>query len=100
LLELSNGEKGLRELILELIETYGPENAFTDATFFAVLKSITYPEIEDFINRYIKGTDALPLTEYFDKLGIEFDPVESNFSKNPAPTTEQEAMFAQWSVNF
>ncbi len=100
LLELSGGEKGLRELILELIDTYGPENAFTDATFFTVLQSMTYPEIEDFINRYIKGTDSLPLAEYFDKLGIDFDPTESIFSKNPAPTPGQEAMFTKWSVNF
>lgn len=69
LLELSGGTKGLREVILELINTYGPNNAFSETTFFTDLTAMTYPEIEDFIERYIKGTDELPLAEYFDKLG-------------------------------
>lgn len=56
LLELSDGEAGLRELILEWIEIYGPNNAFSEADFFEVLVAMTYPEIEDFIDQYIKGT--------------------------------------------
>lgn len=100
LLELSNGTKGLREVILELIETYGPENAFSEATFFADLTAMTYPEIEDFINRYIKGTDALPLELYFAKIGIAYDPTTSTFTKMTTLTSQQQLLFDQWSVNF
>jgi len=99
LLELSNGEKGLRELILELIDTYGPENAFSETSFFGDLTEMTYPEIEDFINRYIKGTDALPLAEYFAKIGVNYDAASSTFSLLATPTPEQQALFAKWKVN-
>ena len=72
LLELSEGKRGLREVINELSKEYGPRKAFSEADFFNVFASRTYPEIEDFFNRYVKGTEALPLHDYFDKLGIVY----------------------------
>lgn len=100
LLELSGGTKGLREVILELIETYGPDNAFSETTFFQDLTNMTYPEIEDFIDSYIKGTDPLPLVEYFDKIGILYNSGNNTFTINPTPTIQQQALFDQWSINF
>ncbi len=100
LLELSGGTKGLREIILELIETYGPENAFSEENFFGDLAQLTgYPaEITDFINKYIKGTDALPINEYFNKIGISY--IDYVFTVNPTPTVEQLELRNKWSVNF
>lgn len=100
LLELSNGSRGLREVILELIDIYGPENAFSEATFFEDLTALTYPEIEDFIDRYIVGTDPLPLTEYFAKIGIIYSSAGNTFTIDPTPTAAQEIMFNKWSINF
>jgi len=99
LLELSNGERGLRELILELIDTYGPENAFSETTFFDDLVDMTYPEIDDFFDRYVKGTDPLPLQEYFGKIGITYDAVNITLTKSETMTTEQQTLFDKWSVN-
>ncbi|MCH7773181.1 MAG: serine protease [Bacteroidetes bacterium] len=33
---------------------------------------MTYPEIEQFINNYIKGTETLPYIEYMEKLGYKY----------------------------
>lgn len=99
LLELSGGTKGLREVILELVETYGPEKAFSEENFFSDLATLTgYPtEVTDFINRYIKGTEEMPLETYFDKIGIIFTP--NTFTNDPSKTSEQQALFDAWSVN-
>ena len=99
LLELSNGQQGLRELILELIDTYGPNNAFSEANFFEDLVDRTYPEIEDFINLYIKGTAALPMEEYFNKIGVDFIPETNSLNEMGAKTTEQQFLFNKWKVN-
>lgn len=101
LLELSGGTKGLREIILELIETYGPENAFSETNFFHDLANLTgYPvEITDFINKYIKGVDALPMVEYFDKIGITYTPGTNSFSINAGATAGQISLREKWSVN-
>ena len=72
LLELSNGKKGLREVLNQLYKDYGVNKAFSDKDFFDEFVKRTYPEITDFLNRYIKGTEKLPVAEYFGKLGIEY----------------------------
>jgi predicted metalloprotease with PDZ domain len=102
LLELSGGTKGLREIILELMETYGPENAFSEQTFFGDLASLTgYPtEVNDFLNKYVKGTDPLPMAEYFNKIGITYDAGSNTFTVNGSPTAAQLLMRSKWSVNF
>lgn len=99
LLELSNGEKGLRELILDLINIYGPENSFPDNQFFDILVNMTYPEIEDFINNYIKGSVDLPYEEYFNKIGIDFNPEDLSFTPISTPTTQQQYLFERWKRN-
>lgn len=99
LLELSNGEKGLRELILELVERYGPQNSFKDDQFFDVIVAMTYPEIEDFIEKYIKGTANLPYQEYFNKIGIDYDPNTHVFTPISEPTAQQLYLFEKWSKN-
>jgi predicted metalloprotease with PDZ domain len=99
LLELSNGQKGLRELILELIATYGPNNAFSEANFFDDLVARTYPEIEDFIDLYIKGTASLPMEEYFNKIGVDFIPDTNSLNEMPEKTAEQQLLFDKWKVN-
>ncbi|TSA28034.1 MAG: peptidase [Ignavibacteriales bacterium] len=72
LLELSKGKKGLREVLNQLYKDYGVNKAFSEKDFFDEFVNRTYPEIADFINRYIKGTDKLPVAEYFGKLGIDY----------------------------
>jgi len=72
LLDLSNGTRGLRELILELQNKYGKDNPFPEDEFFEIVVEMTYPEIEHFINDYIKGTETLPYIEYMEKLGYKY----------------------------
>lgn len=72
LIELSKGERGLREVINELSKVYGKENAFPEDKFFEIFAQRTYPEIADFFERYIINAGQLPLAEYYGKLGIEY----------------------------
>lgn len=71
LLELSRGKRGLREVILELTEKYGPDKAFSEKDFFDILVQMTYPQIRQFIDSYIRGTEPLPVVEYFAKIGYD-----------------------------
>lgn len=84
LLELSNGERGLRDLMLALSDKYGKNKAFEDDELFEEITAMTYPEIGDFFERYVKGSgvlpadtssaaghvEPLPFEETFEKLGI------------------------------
>ena len=72
LLDLSGGKRGLREVINNLAKKYGPDKAFDENTFFDEFVNLTYPEIKDFFDNYIKGTEPLPIKEYFEKIGIDY----------------------------
>jgi predicted metalloprotease with PDZ domain len=72
LLELSGGQRGLREVINELARTYGPTQSFPEKEFYDIFVRMTYPEIGDFFNRYVKNAEPLPFNEYYGKLGIRY----------------------------
>lgn len=74
LLELSNGKRGLREVIYDLSQKYGPNKAFPEQDFFKIFTEMTYPEIGDFFDKYVKNANPLPLQEYYAKLGIKYTP--------------------------
>ncbi|WP_080054829.1 M61 family metallopeptidase [Spirosoma aerolatum] len=91
LLELSNGTRGLRELINELATEYGPNRAFPEKDFFDLFAKKTYPEIADFFNRYVKAAEPLPFKEYYGKLGINYIPAMA--SEEKIPTLGMKASF-------
>jgi len=72
LLELSNGTRGLREVFLDLLEEYGKNKPFPEDDFFEIFVENTYPEIQEFIEDYIEGTDPLPYQGYMAKLGFNY----------------------------
>jgi len=70
LLELSDGKRGLRDLILELSKRYGKQRAFPEATFIDTVVTLTSPEVRDFFDRYVLTANRLPLKDYYAKLGF------------------------------
>lgn len=99
LLELSDGKKGMREVILELINRFGPNRPFSETDFFDTLVRMTYPEIENFINDYIKGTKALPIQSYYAKIGVRYDASDVRFTPMENLSTAQKKLFDAWARN-
>lgn len=84
LFELSKGERGLREVYLELIKKFGKDNPFDNDTFFDTLVEMTYPEIRDFIDNHIKKNTPFNFAEEMKKIGISY--VDKRPDPNNAPT--------------
>ncbi|MCK5087220.1 MAG: hypothetical protein KAQ90_06855, partial [Melioribacteraceae bacterium] len=57
---------------------------FPEDKFFDIIVKMTYPEIEDFINNYIGGSEPLPYVEYMAKLGFAY--TEEKISDDTRPT--------------
>ncbi|MFD2514072.1 peptidase M61 [Pontibacter locisalis] len=70
--ELSNGQMGLRELMLDLSKKYGPNKPFKDEELIDVIVENTYPEIRQFFDAYVIGNTPLPYQEYYNKIGWNF----------------------------
>ena len=69
--ELSEGKLNLKKLVFDLNEKY-KGTYFSDEDFLNEITELTYPEIGDFISKYIRGSEALPVNQYFEKIGYSF----------------------------
>jgi predicted metalloprotease with PDZ domain len=100
LLELSKGERGLQDLIVDLAHRYGKRRAFPDSTFLDTLVAMTGPEVRDFFDRYVLDSQHLPIKEYYAKLGITLVQDEQGqpvrFDIDPKPSDEQRLLRDAW----
>jgi predicted metalloprotease with PDZ domain len=74
LLELSRGERGLRDVYIDLINEYGKERPFDNASFFDQIVQETYPEIAAFIDAHIRACNPIDYASVFSPLGISYIP--------------------------
>ncbi|GAA4439225.1 peptidase M61 [Pontibacter saemangeumensis] len=70
--ELSNGQSGLRELMLDLSKQYGPNKPFKDEELIDVIVARTHPEIRQFFDDHVIGSKPLPYEEYYSKIGWDY----------------------------
>ena len=72
------------------------------ATALATLElvAMTHPEIRDFFDRYVWGAERLPVSEYYEKLGIHLvsDSLgrPDHFVIDPHPTPRQTLLRDAW----
>ena len=103
LLKLSGGEYGLQELMLDLAERYGASRPFPEDELFDIVTEMTYPEIGEFLEAYVRGTEPLPIEEYYGWIGIALERREDGravrFSVDPEPSPEQKALRDAWVSN-
>ncbi|WP_157580573.1 peptidase M61 [Segetibacter koreensis] len=74
LLHLSNGTYGLKNLTHDLGIRYGKKRYFNDDELFGAIEELTYPEVEDFLNKYVAGSSPIPYEYFFGLAGIQFSP--------------------------
>jgi predicted metalloprotease with PDZ domain len=70
--ELTQGQKTLRDVMLALRQKYGPTRSFEDAQLIPEVVALTHPQVKEFFDRYVVGTEALPLAEYLSKIGWNY----------------------------
>lgn len=99
LLELSDGKRGLREVMLELRAKYSSTNPFNESMFFQDFVSYSHPEMMNFIELYIQGNSPLPIAEYFAKIGIEYDQSLLALTPGTSLSPAQQKLQAKWSSN-
>ena len=102
LLEWSDGEYGLRELVLDLIERYGKGRPVSEQTFFDDIAQMTYPGIKSLFNQHVLDNQPLPHEEYLAIIGLELmrsKKGEISVEKMKEMTEKQQRLFEAWSKN-
>lgn len=70
--KLSDGKYGLQNLIADLSKKYGKDKSFNDDDLFSEIGTLTYPEIETFLNTYVAGSSSLPIEEIWKEVGVNY----------------------------
>ncbi|HEY0653037.1 MAG TPA: peptidase M61 [Chryseosolibacter sp.] len=70
--QLSKGKYGLRNLLMDLSSKYGKSKAFKDDELFAEITKMTYPQIGEFFDKHVKGSEPLPLQEVLTAVGVMY----------------------------
>lgn len=70
--DLSEGKYGTQNLMKDLSTKYGKDKSFNDADLFNDIEKFTYPEIGQFLRKYVSGTTPLPMKDVFEKIGIDY----------------------------
>lgn len=100
LLELSDGQHGLRDLIGGLSRTYGKKRAFPEDSLFAIVGERTSPAVRDFLSRYVERAEHPPVKEFYAKLGITLIEDEKGlpvrFEMDSGATPAQLRLRAAW----
>lgn len=70
--EQSNGEKGILGLMKQLSTKYGMHKSFKDDAIIAEITALTYPEVGEFLNTYVVGSNnPIPYDDFFKKVGLK-----------------------------
>ncbi|WP_158021870.1 M61 family metallopeptidase [Flammeovirga pacifica] len=73
LLENSNGQQDLRDLMITLSEKFGSDKSFKDKDLFDIIGKVSgIPETTAYLNKYVGDNNRLPLEEIFQKVGIDY----------------------------
>jgi predicted metalloprotease with PDZ domain len=89
--KLSNGEMGYRDMIRKLSQRFGENKPFKDDKLIDELVTVTgYPQVKDFYNKYIAGSQPTPYAQYLNMVGVEMKKQETPpifwFIKDPNQT--------------
>lgn len=68
--ELSNGEMGILDVMKQLSDKYGKDRPFEDDELIPEIVEMTYPELETFFDRYVRGGTPIPYEEFLERVGI------------------------------
>ncbi|RYY94446.1 MAG: peptidase M61, partial [Chitinophagaceae bacterium] len=68
----SGGRYGLRNLTYDLGVRYGQHRAFDDNELFDAIAELSYPEVKDFLVKYVAGSEPIPYEYYFGLAGVRF----------------------------
>lgn len=71
--ELTGSRLNLRSVVLDIAEKYG-NTPFKDETFIEEFVSHVHPDLQGFFDKYVIGSDTLPVNQYFAKLGWDYTP--------------------------
>lgn len=72
IIRLTNGTKSLADVVWELVCRYGVERSFDEEQFIDEFVALVHPDLRQFFQKYVAGTEPLPYQTVLQNVGIEY----------------------------
>lgn len=72
IIDRSDGNNSLRQVLMKLAEKYGETKPFNDDDLINEIVALTHPDVKDFFDRYITGTMMPDYATYFQLIGYDY----------------------------
>jgi predicted metalloprotease with PDZ domain len=72
IIRLTNGEKTLKDVILELSSRYGSNESFAEEDFFDEFTALVHPELRNWFADYVEGIVPLDVKGGLEIIGIDY----------------------------
>ncbi|MEZ4961529.1 MAG: hypothetical protein R2830_17000 [Saprospiraceae bacterium] len=69
---LSKGKYGVVNMMEDLSKHFGSNRPFKDKQLIHEIEKMTYPEVGDFLKKFVQGNTPIPYGQFFDKMGISY----------------------------
>ena len=72
IIRLTNGQKTLKDVVLELSNKYGSERSFNEETFFDEFTALVHPDLRQWFADYVEGTVPLDIRGGLSQIGVNY----------------------------
>ncbi len=69
----SKGEKGILDLMKSLSKKYGTKQPFMDEVLVEEVTNMTFPEVGNFLRKYVIGTEPINYANFFQDVGLKYE---------------------------
>lgn len=73
IMKLTNNEKTLRDVIVELVGKYGADKSFSEETFFDEMTQLVHPDLRKWFTLYVEGKNPLPIAQQLEYIGWKYE---------------------------
>lgn len=74
IIRLTDGEKNLKSVMMELVNEYGKDRSFPEEELFEIFTRKVHPDLREFFSRHIEDTLPINISGQLEKIGIIYEP--------------------------
>jgi len=68
----SGGKQGLLDVVLTLMQEFGPNRPFHDDSLFDKIERVTGPKVRAYLDTYVKGRNPIPSADILSQIGWNY----------------------------
>ncbi|MCS7084780.1 MAG: hypothetical protein NZ534_01720, partial [Bacteroidia bacterium] len=72
IIRLTQGQKTLKDVVLELSQIYGPNRPFKEADIIRDFVRLSHPDLQKFFDKHVSGNEPPPISQMLSSVGVDY----------------------------